>query len=284
MCEQVKEIGLNYAETLMSQPIEASLVPGSQELALIANTPSPEADIHSVAFYGEEFDKNDMAIRFLYSVTKNPNTYPTMQADQMDDEAIKDYNNHYNNYFTNYNNSLEIAKKFPLGNFYNGAYFSQADLYDLAYKWKDGTDWLSSLNNRWKWIIGALDVAQSNDKFCQCICKYEEMSVNGNGYSFEVDYPADCGVPNACDIWKNNPYYNVTCSYEEEVTYELVNYASDGLVVNQSAMALPNAKYQSRKMIGSGHFQMRNDSELKKALNLLYNTSILGTDYFNLKD
>lgn len=280
VCEMLKDIGFGIAEKLMSNPIEASIAPGSQDLALIANTPAPEADIHSVAFYGEEFDYKDMAIRFLYSVTKNPNTYPLMQADQMDDEALKDYNSHYNKYFTNYNKWLGRANKYPLGNFYNGSYFSQADLYDLAYKWKDGADWLSSLNNRWKWIIGALDVAQSNDKFCQCICKYEEMSVNGNGYSFEVEYPADCGVPNTCDIWKNNPYYNVTCTYEEEVTYELVNYASDGLVVNQSAMALPNAKYPPVRMVGSSHFQMRNDSELDKALKLLYGGGI--NDYFKL--
>lgn len=287
VCEILKKIGFGVAEKLMSNPIEASIATGSQDLALIANTPAPDADIHSVAFYGEEFDNNDMAIRFLYSVTRDPNSYDLMQADAMDDDAIKDYNEHYNKYYEKYKYWLNKAKKNPLGykeKFFSKKIYTQGDLYDLAYKWKDGVDWLSNLNKRWKWIIGASEIIVDPDVLCYCDCNVDDIY---SGYSFNVMSKVDCniGYTNE-DCAANFPSsQDASCEYIEEGNpYILQSFNSDGLVVNQSAMALPNAKYPPVRMVGSSHFQMRNDSELEKALNLLYNTNILGTDYFNLKD
>jgi hypothetical protein len=275
VCDLVGPLGLSLLDSKMSVPIEKSIVPGNPDLLEIANVPAYDSDLNTVAFYGEEFDFDDMAHRFLFSVNKDVNDYPLMGADVMDDEALKESNDlrvAYNKRFEMWRdraraNPLGICKYFIAGKCWGG-YTSQAELYNTAKKWRDGRDWFDKLNNRWKYLMGGLQV-QIGGTDCYCSC----METDENGFMVDVLHPVACDPSEECLGYMNGPFFSF-CAYVEVTGFILEQLASDGLVTANSAKALPNAKYPSVKMEGSGHFQMRNDSELEKALRTLYGGDI----------
>lgn len=62
-----------------------------------------------------------------------------------------------------------------------------------------------------------------------------------------------------------------------------VNYTntkpSDAFILAESAINMPGANYMPRVMLGSNHLQMRNDSEMEKAVDAIFFDG-LGRDYF----
>ena len=54
---------------------------------------------------------------------------------------------------------------------------------------------------------------------------------------------------------------------------------SDGIILAESAMNGPGANYPVQVMMGSNHFQMRNDSKTRQATVLIFERGIGGT-YF----
>jgi len=281
VCDQVSTIGLTVFEKLMTEPIEASIVPGSAELQALANTPSPQSQLHTVAFWGEEFDNDDMAIRFLFSSTKDVNSYPLMQADVMDDDALADANEILSTYLSHYQKWRNRSKKI-FGNWYNGKYYSQGDMIDLAHAWYGGVQWFSVLNPRWKSMVGTTVSIPNGSMECFCDCRYEDKNYASNGFAFDILHAVDCGLPMACGIYEMDKNYNVQCDYIENEVIMTYETTSDGVVTRESAVAFPNAKYSPRKMVGSGHMQMRNDSELEKSLKLLYTGGV--NVYFKLEE
>lgn len=281
-CDAVGTLGLTLIGTEFSAPIEHSIAPGSADLSEIANVPANDSELHTVAFFGEEFDNEDMAHRFLFSVNKDVNTYPLMGADVMDDEAIAQSNQMQEHYDYYYNYLLLVAKISPFGVKKNSlqavigkhGYMNQGNVYNFAYKWRDGRDWFFKLNNRWKWLIGGLEIIPDPAVKCFCDCNVEDIN---SGYSFDVMKPVDCQLGFSgenCEAQFPSSQ-QASCYYiENGNAFIFAKYKSDGLVTANSAKALPNAKYPPVRMDGSGHFQMRNDSELEKSLSALYNGDI----------
>ncbi len=72
-----------------------------------------------------------------------------------------------------------------------------------------------------------------------------------------------------------------TSSVECQPFYEVYSATepSDAFILAQSAMDMPGANYQPRVMLGSNHLQMRNDSEMEKAVNAIFLFG-LGQPYF----
>ncbi len=50
---------------------------------------------------------------------------------------------------------------------------------------------------------------------------------------------------------------------------------SDGFILVESAMNAPGANYQPQKMIGSGHFQMRNDQNTRDAMYKIFDEGLI---------
>lgn len=281
VCDKVSTIGLTMLEKMMTEPIEASIVPGSADLQAMANIPSPQSALHTIAFWGEEFDNDDMAIRFLFSATKDVNSYPLMQADAMDDDALKDASEMVNIYLANYRKWRSRSKSI-FGGRYNGKYYTQGDMIDLAHAWYDGVKWFGVLNPRWKSMIGTTVSASNGTMECFCDCRYEDKNYASSGFAFDILHSVDCGLPMACGIYEMDKNYNVQCDYIENEVMQYYETTSDGVVTRESAVAFPNAKYQPIRMVGSGHMQMRNDSQLEGALKLLYTGGV--HSYFKLEE
>jgi pimeloyl-ACP methyl ester carboxylesterase len=285
-CDLLSKVSLPILENFFTAPIDNSLVPDNPDIQEIANIPGPQSELHTVAFWGEEFDNDDMAFRFLFSASKNIHQYGLMQADIMDDDALQDAANFRNVYQGMYLQYLDKARNWPskgpwkkIGPIKVPKY-TQGELYEFAYRWQSGVKWIDVLNPRWKYMIGTTVSASDGSKECFCDCRYEDKNYASNGFAFDILHSVDCGLPMACGIYEMDKNYNVKCEYIENEVIKYYETTSDGVVTRESAVAFPNAKYQPIRMVGSGHMQMRNDSELKKSLDLLYYGVV--SDYFKL--
>ncbi|MCF8239604.1 MAG: hypothetical protein K9I85_15685 [Saprospiraceae bacterium] len=271
-CDKISGILFDFAQMKFTMPIEASLAPGSTDLQEIADYPPANSNLHTVAFYGEEHDDNeDLAIRFLFSIVHNPLEYPLMKADQMDDDALEDANKIRDEFIAKEKYWRKRAKNKPFGDWFSKKYYSQGDMYDLANSFLKGVLWFDNLNNRWKTMIGALDMLPNGNTNCFCSCS----EYNPSGPAFEFVNPISCSED--CSIYED---FYINCTGFEEPELIGFNTTSDGLVIKESAIAFPNAKYPPLRMVGSGHMQMKNDSQLKSALNALYNGDV--NTYFKL--
>jgi len=277
LCDQITELGVKFMETKFSIPIEQSLVPGNKDILDIANTPFVGEELHSIAFYGEEHDENDdMAIRFLFSINKNALSYPNMEADSMDGHALATaqnlrqyYEEKYELYKSkNVNNPYWIIPinpfiGIPVNIFTNGA---NKDLRQAEQAFAKGIRWFDLLNGRWKILIGARVVEHDVETNCRCEC--EAKSDPSNPYEIKTIHPVDCNNPKICTNFENGKYGK--CIFDSDISDVYIDEPSDGLVTKSTAMALPNARYEPIQMLGSGHFQMRNDSNLEEQLKSLY--------------
>ena len=75
-----------------------------------------------------------------------------------------------------------------------------------------------------------------------------------------------------------NPWLNCAI-YESNYTVDFTQRESDGFILAESAMNAPGANYTPRKMDGSNHLQMKNDSNTKDAVKAIFEDG-LGGDYF----
>lgn len=287
LCDWITKLGIELAEEEFSLPIANSLVPGNEKLVEIANTPYPGEELHSIAFYGEEHDeKDDMAIRFLFGIKYNALSYPSMQADAMDDDALATaqelrqyYEEKYEYYksknVNNQNWMIPLAPIFgiPINYYINGINKDYRQAESAFYR---GLRWFDLLNARWKILIGARTIIHDVETNCRCEC--EQKNNSNNPYEIKKIIPVDCNNPKICKEYAED--LDAKCLFASDFIDVFVDEPSDGLVTKSTAMALPNAKYKPVKMDGSGHFQMRNDSKLKQELEFIYGG--IYNDYFNL--
>jgi hypothetical protein len=59
-----------------------------------------------------------------------------------------------------------------------------------------------------------------------------------------------------------------------------IQFNADGFILAESAMDFPGATYPPQIMEGSNHFQMRNDSKTKVAVDLIFDFGIDGRPFF----
>ena len=67
--------------------------------------------------------------------------------------------------------------------------------------------------------------------------------------------------------------------YESSYTVDFTKRESDAFILAESAMNGPGMNYPPRKMDGSNHLQMKNDSNTKDAVKAIFEFG-LGRDYF----
>ncbi|HMR87382.1 MAG TPA: hypothetical protein PKD51_04475 [Saprospiraceae bacterium] len=128
---------------------------------------------------------------------------------------------------------------------------------NLTNAWKKGVDWFPTLNPTWKNLIGA-GPYEVNQTGCEC------SHYNHGNLVYTQFYP---GIT-ICPSNQNNGQYTVVCNPTYEVT--AVTNASDAFILAESAMNMPRANYEPRLMQGSNHLQMRNDSEMGKAVDAIF--------------
>ncbi len=123
-----------------------------------------------------------------------------------------------------------------------------------------GINWFMNVDETYKTLIGAVDQELKQT----CIC----TKLDPEGDLFSLAIPAitnaiDCAAYPANSTWDD-------CVWKEAI--QSVRKESDGVVLRESAENFPGAAGYFR-MDKTNHFQMRNNSETKKALLWIYNSS-----------
>ncbi|HRI01441.1 MAG TPA: hypothetical protein PK006_10355 [Saprospiraceae bacterium] len=127
-----------------------------------------------------------------------------------------------------------------------------------------GVQFLQSMDDKYKIIIGALKLNKTTKLYCKCEGSTE----------YTEDEISD---PWQCPRVKKGQKELLTCYTEEKTTYNRVEYDSDGVVLASSASNLPGATFGPQLMDNTSHMQARNNKALKLGLLKLYNG---GTDLF----
>ena len=230
---------------------------------------------NKAAFYGVEYDDNEtLTPRFAGALLNPANSFPLYGADASDGLGITMVNNELNNYVSRYNFWDNQSAPWWLWLCKPCAIAEEIRLNSLTNAWKKGVDWFPTLNPTWKDLIGAFDeppVLYQNG--CQC-----HTYTYGNLENTQL-YP---GGEIDCTSFEITGNYQWT---ECNPHYELVinSMPSDAFITAESAMNMPGANYEPREMKGSNHLQMRNDSEMKIAVDAIFKDG-LGRDYFQTKE
>ena len=221
--------------------------------AALAELNGHNSSIPRVALYGTETEP--VFYRQVYSLrVKTPNQFPHFEADS-DQELVDNYNKLLNKYkakYELYKARVEYLETqgLPCGPLKWICCAAFCTIWDTEYwqkkakrdKWKLGVDWLTSSNNKYKTIIGAIKTQWVNSYQCNC-----------NGFSFPTSQPS---CPQGCTLSSTGGFWQVT------------DKPSDGVALAESAMAYPGA--QAAELPGSNHQQMRNDSNTKVKLLALF--------------
>lgn len=262
-CEAGIDIGFPIITSFLSTGLEGQLTTSSA--SSLPSTPTN----NKAAFYGIEQDDNEtLTPRFIGAALNSANGFPLYGADASDGLGITSVNNWENIWVSKYEywagQSVDWYEWLgnPIGSIFNQA------LYDkLEGAWKQGVDWFPTLNPTWKDLIGALDM---NVELTGCRC---DTYIQGDLVNTEIHHGTyDCASleSNYGTMWTEcNPHYEVVSSTSP----------SDAFILVESAMNMPGANYMPIVMIGSNHLQMRNDSEMEKAVEAIFKDG-LGKGYF----
>lgn len=253
-CEAGIDIGFPVVTSFLSTGLEGQLT--TTAASSLPTTPTT----NKAAFYGIEQDDNEtLTPRFIGAALNSANSFPLYGADASDGLGITMVNNFENIWVSKYEFWADQSVPWYewIGNPI-GSIFTQA-LYDkLEGAWKKGVDWFPTLNPTWKDLIGALDM-QVYQAGCQC--DYYDY---GNLTGTQIFYGnTDC---------ESLESGSMTSSVECQPYYEIYSNTkpSDAFILAESAINMPGANYMPRVMQGSNHLQMRNDSEMKIAVDAIF--------------
>jgi pimeloyl-ACP methyl ester carboxylesterase len=207
-----------------------------------------ESTLPKIAFFGVE--EEPVLWRQMYSfLVKKPNDFPAFQADY-DDQLVEKsvilhdwYINKEQVWRQRANNVTSRKKK--------RAAQETADKYQLGYFWLNGA------NERYKYLIGALELQTFEVPHLTCVC--DIVDYDGNTiyeYEYAADSPADCQ--------SSGPHNGCTAEILPIILYNLIERDNDGIVVAESAQGFSGARIA--QMLHSNHQQMRNDSNTKAKL------------------
>ncbi|MBK6860256.1 MAG: hypothetical protein IPG95_08255 [Saprospiraceae bacterium] len=240
---------------------------------------------HKVAFYGLE--EEPIFHRQVASFLKSPESFPIYSADP-DNEVIEKLDKLSNDYLKEYKYNLERKKHYKrsalaglsllqpywalIANIKANGYGNTAEEYLKGY------NYLLSLNDKWKIIIG---IAEYQEIEIGGICKCESYGASGDleGVStFWTSDRASCESLNVAGDWTRQYAY-----FPEFETNFVQIDQSDAVVPAQSAQNFPGCLTTNRReMLKSNHQQMRNDSNTKLRLDeLLYGASGTGIPIYD---
>lgn len=228
-----------------------------------------------VAFYGVE-PKNHLMLRTVQYFQKSCNNYSYFAAND-DNELIDLFQDNYNKYITKHeewtNRLNELNSEYHSNKCYTFIRYYIKPCPDLRNRrgiaenlvtgYLKGVQFLESMDDKYKLIIGALKIIQEKKYFCEC-----EDFKTGEFTRTEIDDPSKC------DVGKKG--YTI-CDVAVDDVYRREEYDSDGVVLASSASSLPGATFKPQLLKNTSHMQARNNEALQYGLYLLYEG---GTDPF----
>lgn len=225
---------------------------------------APMATEHNAVFYGVEDDKDEtLTPRFMGSEIQQPNEFDLWEAGKADKTGIFIYHGLVNIY---HYNEAKYWKKW-LASSLNpiSAVFNKHLVTHLAFR--NGRIYLNDFNDTWKNVIGANDVELIEvENNCQCVKE------NQNNPDFTIIH-FDCDDP------PFDPDTFCDRIYDPGQTYisKSIHKDSDGFILVESAMNAPGMNYEPKEMIGSNHYQMRNDEKTRDAMFKIFRDGLDGT-------
>lgn len=244
-----------------------------------------ELDVkHKLALYGVEEDEMDVTVgnetttvrdltfpKFVGSYLSPPSSYDLWEGDASDDFGISFWNDAILNYT---NKRDELNDK--ISNFW-WRLFNPLEVpaaVDSRNAFDRSLIWMRDANFQYLELIGGIqNVNITSD---QCVCGVWEPELLSY-YEFLYPNPGNCSDLEGQVIYGQD----VTYAYPS-IHLQARSHETDGFVLAESAAAMPGADRVIR-MQGSGHFQMRNDSNTEQEFNKMFKKAEYGK-YFKLFD
>ncbi len=222
---------------------------------------------NNLVFYGIEDDVDEtLTARFMGSLLNPPDAFDLYGADASDNLGILAVAEQLDFYVTKRN---EWSNAGPTAwEWYNCspcAYYQQLHANRVTAGYQEGVDWFPTLNPTWKTIIGARQ-SELVKVGCDC-CQIDYYDECISSYYVPGDQPCE-----------DDPWY-IECQevYEEVITEK----DSDGFLLTESAMNGPSVNFPIQFMDGSGHMQMKNDSNMEEAVRKIFKDGIPNsTNYY----
>ncbi len=234
-CDVGSEYGLPALLNYFSTGIEPELT-----TANAVNIPDMPTD-HKAVFYGTEVgdEQETLAAKFSGALKFSPNDFDAYCADETDDLGIAYIGSKIDHYTAMWQYWGSQSEN---GGFFDPFYRSD----DKRDAWGIGMDWFTRFDPAWQRMIGASEV---NLNLLGCNCTEEEYDVFYPGSDLNCSQEGDC--------------YSV---YEFSNLY----FETDGFIQAESAMNGPGMNYDAIEMKGSNHLQMKNDSNMREAINSIF--------------
>jgi len=270
LCESAANVGVPAAINSLKTGIEQEVTTDAAPLI------APMVTDHKAVFYGIEDGDDDGTLtpRFFGALLNPPASYEVFEADASDAEGIRTYAENLASYEVDYNfwNSQSVPWwawiVVPAT-----ALRDELIITNMTNAYKKGIDWFLRLDPTWKSMIGATELEIINTGQCECITyDYGEAT---HSWTTE-NSTGDCSDYDS----GNSNTSSTECSpiFKSTITKNI----SDGFILAESAMNGPGANYPVQVMMGSNHFQMRNDSKTEIATKLIFEEGI-GRLYFQSK-
>lgn len=239
---------------------------------------------HKVAFYGvkDNVDKqgNPQSIFFRtaqwFVVSPNDMPYFGANEDGHVELVANDWINKFENEAANDLKKAQNAKakwdKYKILGPPAHKFWSDYSKYSKSSNnLKAGAKWLREVDRTWLPLIGAEELEEFTET--ACFCRWEQGGTPLSSWQYTGP-----DVGNGCASYENTGYADVEfiCELQTTTSYTAKYKPSDGVVLVESQANYPGTTETTRKkMLNTSNMQMRNNDELKKGLNALYNGNIL---------
>lgn len=237
-----------------------------------------------MAFYGIE-PTEGLLPRTMQWLMVNPNTENYFSAND-DNGLIEMWNENFFRYadrVAQYQDRYDMASAFYHGgkcytlvryytSFCKMWRRSMREIKTMIREWQRGVDFLNSMDDRYKIVMGALEINQRTIHECW-VC---DCGSKGRGRSPKATWKFSHRItPTSPPCQKTGP--GDTKQYEMRPTtiVERIEHPSDGVVLAESASNLPDASHPPQLCDNSSHMQMRNDRNTKTHLLRLYDGGYL---------
>jgi hypothetical protein len=260
-----------------------------KNLTISALTSGPNAypnefDVkHKLALYGVEEDEMEVTIdntthtvsdlilpKFMGSYLNQASSYPLWGAGASDEEGLRFWNDAILNYTNKRDELNDIISNFwwRLGHH---------ALVSYAVDKRNALDrsliWMRDANFQYLELIGGIQDVNVQEGMCTCL---NFDIIDGTPTMFTVPNPGSCASLIGQEI---NGYY-IENAYDA-LYIQARFFENDGFILAESARAMPNPSRQPIRMQGSGHFQMRNDSNTELEFDNMFKNNVYG-EYWKL--
>jgi hypothetical protein len=283
------DVALPITDLLLSEKID-------ENLSITGNDMPEELDVkHRLALYGIEEADGTFTVthrinrpfgqplvvsatvdgillpKFIGSVLAPPNDFPIWGADLSDNEGISTWSELMVNFELERNkakHNFNYPGFDPLGT-------KRFKNFDLMMSYENTIRYMRDASFQYEELIGGIQkVEVATYENCSCLVDYPYEGM----VEEIIEYPGDCadliGQPyEDGTIFSSVRHTTITIHSEKHLT--------DGFVMANSAKAMPGVD-RPILLKGSGHFQMRNDSEMGKAFDNMFRRG--ENEYFKLYD